>query len=69
MKNWFLVFTLAFASQLEAQTDGSYIFDGEERSFVYYVPSSWDSAQEYPLLIVLHGLTQSGNGISRSVDM
>ena len=63
MKKWFLLFTLAFVSQLEAQTAGSYIFDGEERSFVYYVPSSWDGAQEYPLLIVLHGLTQSGNGI------
>ena len=63
MKKWFLVFTLAFVSQLQAQIEDSFVFDGEERSFVYYVPSSWDGVQEYPLLIVLHGLTQSGNGI------
>jgi len=63
MKKWFLIFSLAFFSQLEAQIEDSYVFDGEERNFIYYVPSSWDASQDYPLLIVLHGLTQSGNGI------
>lgn len=48
---------------VKAQTQESYTFDGEERTFVYYVPSNWDASQQYPLLIVLHGLTQTGNGI------
>lgn len=63
MKKWFLIFSLAFFSHLEAQIEDSYVFDSEERNFIYYVPSSWDASQDYPLLIVLHGLTQSGNGI------
>ena len=63
MKKWFLIFSLSYFSHVEAQIEESYVFDGEERNFIYYIPSSWDTSQDYPLLIVLHGLTQSGNGI------
>lgn len=64
MHKIFIFFILLTSSSLfKAQTQGSYSMDGEERTFVYYVPSSWDTTQEYPFLIVLHGLTQSGNGI------
>ena len=45
------------------QTQDSFIHDGEERSFTYYIPSGWDASAQYPILIVLHGLTQTGNGI------
>lgn len=38
-------------------------FDGEQRTYNLFVPSSWDSSQELPLLVVLHGLTQTGSGV------
>ena len=63
MHKLFICFILLSSTFINAQIQGSYTFEGEERTFVYYVPSSWDATQEYPLLIVLHGLTQSGNGI------
>lgn len=63
MLKLFICLMLLASTAVEAQTQGSYYHDGEERSFVFYVPSSWDAAQDFPLLIVLHGLTQSGNGI------
>ena len=47
----------------ESQTQDYFMHDGEQRDFVYYTPSTWDINQELPLLIVLHGLTQTGNGI------
>ncbi len=37
--------------------------DGLLRNFIYYKPSTWDASQELPLLIVLHGLTQTAVGI------
>jgi len=45
------------------QIQDSFMHDGEQRDFVYYTPSTWNINQELPLLIVLHGLTQTGNGI------
>ena len=46
-----------------SQTQGSFMHDGETRDFVYFIPSNWNNENQLPLLIVLHGLTQSGNGI------
>jgi len=57
----FLTLLLCFNSF--GQIQDSFFHDGEERTFVYYIPDSWNASSEYPLLIVLHGLTQSGNGI------
>lgn len=59
------LFLFCFLSVFDAnaQIQDSYLFDGENRSFVYYTPTSWDASQQLPLLIVLHGLTQTGNGI------
>ena len=57
----FLTLLLCFNSF--GQIQDSFFHDGEERTFVYYIPDSWNASSEYPLLIVLHGLTQTGNGI------
>jgi len=57
----FLTLLLCFNSF--GQIQDSFFHDGEERTFVYYIPDSWNASSEHPLLIVLHGLTQSGNGI------
>jgi polyhydroxybutyrate depolymerase len=36
---------------------------GIVRTYTYYKPSSWTFASQLPLLIVLHGLTQTGGGV------
>lgn len=58
-----IVASLLIVFTAQTQTQDSFIHDGEERTFVYYVPPTWDASQQFPLLIVLHGLTQTGNGI------
>ena len=52
----------------DGQVNSSIQHDGITRDFVYYTPSSWNSNQQLPLLIVLHGLTQTGNGIMNITD-
>ena len=50
------------------QTTTSINHDGVDRDFVYYTPTTWNSGQQLPLLIVLHGLTQSGSGLMGITD-
>ncbi len=54
---------LLFIQILRAQTNGTILNDNINRNFVYYVPSSWNESQQWPLVIVLHGLTQTGAGV------
>ena len=63
MKTLFCFLSIVASINSFGQTQDSFIHDGEERNFIYYVPNSWNATSEYPLLIVLHGLTQTGNGI------
>jgi polyhydroxybutyrate depolymerase len=56
----FILFSLP---NLNAQINGSINHEGQNRTFVYYKPSSWTSQNQMPLLIVLHGLTQTGPGV------
>ena len=56
-------FFILFSFSLFSQTQDSFMHDGETRNFVYFTPSNWNNENQLPLLIVLHGLTQTGNGI------
>ncbi len=56
----FLLFLLT-VSRGYGQTTGSFLFDGETRTYTVYAPSSWSAGAHLPLLISLHGLTQTGN--------
>ncbi len=56
----FFLFLTAFTS---AQTSSTINIGGNSRSFIYYTPSSWNVNQHVPLLIVMHGLTQTGAGL------
>ena len=56
-------FLLLFSLPLLSQTNGSFPHDGSTRTFVYYTPSTWTEQQQLPLMIVLHGLTQTGGGV------
>jgi polyhydroxybutyrate depolymerase len=36
---------------------------GKVRTYTYYKPTTWSSGDQLPLLVVLHGLTQTGGGV------
>ena len=63
MRKTLIILLCVYSINGQSQIQDSFMHDGEQRDFVYYAPTSWDINQELPLLIVLHGLTQTGNGI------
>jgi len=46
-----------------AQVNQSFVFDGLVRTYVVYLPQSYQAGDHLPLMIALHGLTQSGNSM------
>ena len=52
---------LLVISGIEAQVTGGFLCGGYQRTYTVYVPSTWSPGGQYPLLIALHGLTQTGN--------
>ena len=62
MKKLLFVFLL-FGSSVMAQINGSFTFDGLNRSFLTYVPASYNPDQSVPLVFVLHAFTQNGTAI------
>jgi polyhydroxybutyrate depolymerase len=54
---------LFFSSTVNAQNSSTINIGGNTRSFIYYTPTSWNTNQNVPLLIVMHGLTQTGAGL------
>lgn len=63
MKIIFTLVIIFFIHIILAQTNGSINHNGLNRTFVFYTPNSWDQSQQLPLLILLHGLTQTGPGV------
>ena len=64
MKHWSLLICISFLGVfVHAQTNITINHNGVNRDVVYYVPTTFSPGQQLPLLIVLHGLTQSGPGI------
>ena len=64
MKNIvFLALLLAFSFHVKSQTLQSINHNGVNRVYFYYTPSDYSPSQSLPLLIVLHGLTQTGGGV------
>lgn len=58
-----LFFGILLGSESNAQVLDQMNHNGITREFYYYTPSSWNGTDELPLLIVLHGLTQTAGGI------
>ena len=56
---WFSLFCMV----AQTQTYTTINHNGVDREVVYFVPTTYISGQQLPLLIVLHGLTQTGPGI------
>ena len=55
-------FLLCFVAG-NAQTNGAFTHNGSTRTFIIYVPSTYNPNTPVPLVLVLHGLTMSGNSI------
>jgi polyhydroxybutyrate depolymerase len=64
-----MIFRLFFALFLMAslyikgQVNGSFVFDGLNRTYIVYVPSNHSYENPSPLIFVLHGFTQSAQMI------
>lgn len=63
MRSVFLLGALAFATVVRPQQMATLPHDGAVRIFHYYVPSNLQANESLPLLIALHGLTQTGSGL------
>jgi polyhydroxybutyrate depolymerase len=50
-----------FRFTADGQTTGSFLFGGLTRTYTVYAPSSWSPGEQLPLLLSLHGLSQTGN--------
>lgn len=55
-------------SSVYPQITASFIHGGISRSYIVYTPESYVSGQSLPLLLCLHGLTQTGSGIMEFSD-
>ncbi|MBK6932937.1 MAG: prolyl oligopeptidase family serine peptidase [Saprospirales bacterium] len=65
-KVFFLLFLVALtglSTAASAQVNGSFEFEGQQRSYTAYVPADWTPADRWPLVFVLHGFTQTGQAI------
>jgi polyhydroxybutyrate depolymerase len=64
MKNFIgILFLMLCIKNTNAQITSSFMFDGVSRSYITYLPTNYSATKSYPLVFVLHGLTQNGSGI------
>jgi polyhydroxybutyrate depolymerase len=63
MKILLQILIIGVSSISHSQTTDNLIHNGINRNFIYYTPTSWTQSESLPILFVLHGLTQNGNGI------
>ena len=58
----FILLFLSFIGFTDAQTiNGSFNYDGQTRTYSYYVPTSYITGIAVPLIVNLHGLGSSGS--------
>jgi polyhydroxybutyrate depolymerase len=63
MKKVILTYLTIITLHAHAQVLEAMSFGGVTRTYMYYKPTDWNQNQQLPLLVVLHGLTQTGGGI------
>ena len=63
MRNVLFLLALAFVSVGRSQQMATMMHDGSQRVFHYYIPTTLQPNESVPLLIALHGLTQTGSGL------
>ena len=55
MKQLLLLLIIPFLSFGQQLITENMIFDGQEREYILYIPSSYDATSEFPLLFSFHG--------------
>lgn len=63
MKKVVLTYLTIITLHAHAQVLEAMSFGGVTRTYMYYKPTTWTPSQQLPLLVVLHGLTQTGGGV------
>jgi len=56
-----MAFVLLCCSSAKAQIAGGFTFEGLDRTYTVYIPSSYTPGDQLSLLMSLHGLTQTGS--------
>ena len=55
--------TILAGLKVQAQVTSSFMFEGVNRSYLTYVPASLPQGSSAPVVLVLHGFTQTASGI------
>ena len=63
MRSVLFLLALAFVFVGRSQQMASLVHDGSPRVFHFYIPTDLQPNESVPLLIALHGLTQTGSGL------
>jgi polyhydroxybutyrate depolymerase len=63
MKKVILTYLTIITLHVHTQVLEVMSYGGITRTYMYYKPTTWTASQELPLLVVLHGLTQTGGGV------
>jgi len=63
-----LLLAILAAISLRAQVPGSFSYEGLNRTYTVYLPASYSQGDHLPLLLALHGLTQTGNNMMQFTD-
>jgi polyhydroxybutyrate depolymerase len=58
-----LFFAIFFSVSPKAQVPGSFSFENLSRTYTVYLPAAYTAGDHLPLLLSLHGLTQTGNSM------
>jgi len=59
----FSLYVLLFSSVLKSQINEGFLFDGLQRSYITYLPSTYQQGTPMPLLMAFHGYGQSADNM------
>lgn len=63
-----IIFLCCTSTLSKAQTNGNITWDGVTRDYIVYLPASYTPGSSLPLVLVLHGFTQSATTIMNVSD-
>jgi polyhydroxybutyrate depolymerase len=58
-----LIILALLTSSAKTQINGSFLFDGINRSWIVYLPVGYTTGESLPLVLALHGYTQTGQNM------
>jgi polyhydroxybutyrate depolymerase len=63
LKQLLVLLLICKSTLIVAQTNHSFTFDGVNRTYIVNTPTGYNTNQKYPLVFILHGVTQTANGM------